>query len=269
MLSLSFDAVFCNQKHQKHHFFSSTLADAEEEVHSTPMLSVIKDLLILQERDQKLLSIARDLEKIPKDEARASGLLAGDQALVSKAVDSLRQCEVATKKIELDIATRRNTILRLKQQQFETRKNEEFTALGNEVIRYEKEIDALETQELELMEDADGLRQKVSEAEAQLARSQGLVNDDLNDLQQKKQQLLIRRDELSSERIQLTGVIDTDVLSLYERLMKTKNGTAVVQVINGLCTGCHMKLVPTTLVKVMAAQELTQCENCGRMLYPE
>ncbi len=233
------------------------------------MLSVIKDLLILQERDQKLLSIARDLEKIPKDEARASGLLAGDQALVSKAVDSLRQCEVATKKIELDIATRRNTILRLKQQQFETRKNEEFTALGNEVIRYEKEIDALETQELELMEEADGLRQKVSEAEAQLARSQGLVNDDLNDLQQKKQQLLIRRDELSSERIQLTGVIDTDVLSLYERLMKTKNGTAVVQVINGLCTGCHMKLVPTTLVKVMAAQELTQCENCGRMLYPE
>ncbi|MFY7817382.1 MAG: zinc ribbon domain-containing protein [Akkermansiaceae bacterium] len=233
------------------------------------MLSVIKDLLILQERDQKLLSIARDLEKIPKDEARASGLLAGDQALVSKAVDRLRQCEVATKKIELDIATRRNTIIRLKQQQFETRKNEEFTALGNEVIRYEKEIDALETQELELMEEADGLRQKVSEAEAQLARSQGLVNDDLNDLQQKKQQLQIRRDELSSERIQLTGVIDTDVLSLYERLMKTKNGTAVVQVINGLCTGCHMKLVPTTLVKVMAAQELTQCENCGRMLYPE
>jgi predicted nucleic acid-binding Zn-ribbon protein len=233
------------------------------------MLSVIKDLLILQERDQKLLSIARELEKIPKDEARASGLLAGDQALVAKALDHLRQCEVATKKIELDIATRRNTITRLKQQQFETRKNEEFTALGNEVIRYEKEIDALETHELEHMEQADGLRQKVKEAEAQLARSQGLVNDDLNDLQQKKQQLLSRRDELSQERVNLAGVIEADVLPLYERLMKTKNGTAVVQVANGLCTGCHMKLVPTTLVKVMAAQELTQCENCGRMLYPE
>lgn len=233
------------------------------------MLPVIENLLILQERDQKLLHIAKEIEKIPKDEARASGLLAGDQALVGKAIDHLRQCEVATKKIELDIATRKNTITRLKQQQFETRKNDEFTALGNEVIRYEKEIDALETQELELMEQADVLRLKVKEAEAQLARSQQLVNDDLNDLQQKNQQLLARRDELMKERGSLTENIDGDVLPLYERLMKTKNGTAVVQVANGLCTGCHMKLVPTTLVKVMAAQELTQCENCGRMLYPE
>ena len=238
-------------------------------MHVVSMLSAIKDLLILQERDQKLLSIARDFEKIPKDEERAKGLLSGDQALVAQAIDSLRQCEVATKKIELDIATRRNTIARLKQQQFETRKNEEYTALGNEVIRYEKEIDALETQELEFMEQADGLRQKVKEAEAKLAHSQALVNEDLKDLSAKKEQLLLRRNELSQDRVSLAAAIDAEVLPLYERLMKTKNGTAIVQVTNGLCSGCHMKLVPTTLVKVMASQELTQCENCGRVLYPE
>ncbi len=233
------------------------------------MQPVIKELLILQERDQKLLSIARDLEKIPRDEAQANGLLAGDQALLAKAIDALRQCEVATKKIELDIGTRRNTITRLKQQQFETRKNEEYTALGNEVIRYDKEIDQLETQELECMEQADELRLKIKAAEAQLARSQALVNDDLNDLITKKEQLLSRREELSTQRAQLAAAIDPDILPLYDRLMKTKNGTAVVQTSNGMCGGCHMKLVPTTLVKVLAATELTQCENCGRMLYPD
>lgn len=233
------------------------------------MQPVIKELLILQERDQKLLSIARDLEKIPRDEAQANGLLAGDQALLAKAIDALRQCEVATKKIELDIGTRRNTITRLKQQQFETRKNEEYTALGNEVIRYDKEIDQLETQELECMEQADELRLKIKAAEAQLARSQALVNDDLNDLKTKKEQLLSRREELSTQRAQLAAAIDPDILPLYDRLMKTKNGTAVVQTSNGMCGGCHMKLVPTTLVKVLAATELTQCENCGRMLYPD
>ncbi len=233
------------------------------------MQPVIKDLLILQDRDQKLLGIARDLEKIPRDESHANGLLAGDKALLAKATDTLRQCEVATKKVELDIGTRRNTIIRLKQQQFETRKNEEFTAIGNEVIRYEKEIDKLETEELEFMEQADGLRLKVKEAEAQLARSQALVNDDLTALKTKQQQLLARRDEISGERKNLAALIDPEILPLYERLMKSKNGSAVVQAINGMCTGCHMKLVPTTLVKVLAATELTQCENCGRMLYPE
>ena len=160
------------------------------------MHPVIKDLLILQARDQKLLIVQRDLDRIPRDEASANDQLGGDQNALQKAIDALRQCEVATKKIELDIATRRNTILRLKQQQFETRKNEDYTALGNEVIRYTKEIDGLETQELEHMEIADGLRAKVKQAEVQVARSQALVNADLADLTTKKSQLLQRKEQL-------------------------------------------------------------------------
>lgn len=233
------------------------------------MQPTIHSLLILQESDQKLLLVARDLERIPRDEAQANGALAADKAALDKAIDALRQCEVATKKIELDIATRRNTILRLKQQQFETRKNDEYTALGNEARRYEKEIDGLETKELESMEIADDLRLKVKEAEAQLARSQALVNDDLAALASKRKQLLARREELLGERAALVAVVDPEVLPLYDRLMKTKNGSAVVHAGGGLCSGCHMKLVPTTLVKVLAALELVQCENCGRLLFSE
>lgn len=233
------------------------------------MQPVIKDLLILQERDQKLLTVTRDLEKIPRDQAQASSLLAGDKNALTKAIEMLRASEVATKKIELDIATRANTILRLKQQQFETRKNEEFTALGNEVIRYTKEIDALETQELEKMEESDVLRAKVKEAEAQLARSQALVDADLADLLKKQETLQTRKKELLEERQKLSAGIDPEITPLYERLLKSKHGTAIVQVINGNCNGCHMKLVPTTLCNVLAAIEIVQCENCGRMLYPE
>lgn len=233
------------------------------------MLPAIEKLLILQERDQKLLNAQRDLEKIPRDEATAKNRLADDAAAVAKAAEAVRQCEMATHKIELDIATRRNTINRLKQQQFETRKNEEFTALGNEVIRYEKEIDQLETQELEMMEQADSLRAQLQLAEAKLAKSKALVDDDLKDLQIKKEQLTVKKSELLAERSQLAAGVESDQLALYERLIKTKNGTAIVQVANQMCTGCHMKLVPTTLVKVMAGTEITQCENCGRILFPE
>ncbi|MBU6326970.1 MAG: hypothetical protein KGQ89_05030, partial [Verrucomicrobia bacterium] len=85
----------------------------------------------------------------------------------------------------------------------------------------------------------------------------------------KRQHLLARREELQGERAALVAVVDREVLPLYDRLMKTKNGSAVVHVGGGLCSGCHMKLVPTTLVKVLAALELVQCENCGRLLYSE
>ncbi len=35
------------------------------------------------------------------------------------------------------------------------------------------------------------------------------------------------------------------------------------------CEGCHVKATPATMVRVQARQELVNCENCGRILYPE
>ncbi len=77
----------------------TTLALIRQNVHDPAMLPTIEKLLILQERDQKLLNAQRDLEKIPRDEATAKSRLADDTAAVAKAADAVRQCEIATHKI--------------------------------------------------------------------------------------------------------------------------------------------------------------------------
>ncbi|HEY8991486.1 MAG TPA: hypothetical protein VIM46_05890, partial [Luteolibacter sp.] len=143
------------------------------------MLDSIRDLLVLQDRDRRLLNLAKELERLPQEEARAKAKLAGDQAAVAKASEAVKANELAVKKVELDAETRRNTIARLKIQQFETRKNDEYTALGHEVKRYEAEVDVLETRELELMDESDRLRGVLAEAEAALKKTQGFVDEDL------------------------------------------------------------------------------------------
>ena len=122
------------------------------------MLEEVRALLILQDRDRRLLTIAEDLEKMPRDEARAKTKLADDEAAVKNAHEAVVEGEVALKRLELDAQTRRTTIERLKSQQFETRKNDEYQALGHEITRYEKEVDELETKELEAMEVIDEAR---------------------------------------------------------------------------------------------------------------
>jgi uncharacterized protein len=233
------------------------------------MHEAIRQLLILQDRDQKILSYQRNLEKIPRDQSDVKRKLTDDEGAVAKAHDLLQQCEVSVKKVELDIGTRRTTIARLKQQQFETRKNEEFVALGNEVIRYEKEIDALETRVLELMEQVDDQRAEHHAAEEQLRRARALADEAMKELAEKQKNLTVSKAELEGQRGTLVTDVVIDVVSLYEKLMKTKGGQAVVPMTNGMCGGCHMKLVPSTLVKVTAGKEITQCENCGRILYPD
>ena len=100
---------------------------------------------------------------------------------------TIQENEIAIKGLELDIATRKDTLVKLKVQQYETKKNDEFTALGNEIERYNGEVDDLETQELELMEKADGLRADHAKASDALSLTQGMVDEEITLLDKREQ----------------------------------------------------------------------------------
>lgn len=231
------------------------------------MRSDIQGLLVLQDRDLRLRSIHEELERLPTDEARAKTKLDNDLAAVEAARTRLRENEVATKKLELDVETRRTTISRLKQQQFETRKNDEYQALGHEITRYGGEIDELETSELELMEEADQLRERLAAAQAALAQTQRIVDEDLATIAGRQERLKAEQEEVTGERARLAAEVEDSLLRLYDRLARTKKGQVVAAIQDGQCGGCHVKLVPATLIKVQAETEIAQCETCGRILY--
>ena len=238
-------------------------------VYPKRMQDDVRALLILQDRDRRLLALAKDLEKLPQDEARARAKLAGDEAAVAKAHHALLDCELRVKKIELDAETRRTTIKRLKLQQFETRKNEEFVALGHEIVRYEKDLDAFETLELEAMDEVDGFRAAQKAAEAALAHTRTLVDEDLASIKTRHARMESDRLEVTAEREKLLANVPESVIPLYNRLMKTKAGLAIAPLRDGKCEGCHMRLIASTVMKVQTGKEIAQCEDCGRILYVE
>jgi len=239
------------------------------DVYASGMQDEVRALLILQDRDRRLMALAKELEKLPRDEARAKAKLAGDEAAVKNAHQALLECELKVKKIELDAETRRTTVKRLKNQQFETRKNEEFVALGHEIVRYEQELDALETRELEAMEEADQFRAALQAADAVLARTRTLVDEDLAMIARRHSKTAADRIEVQAEREKLVGHVPENLIPLYKRLMKSKDGLAIAPLRDGKCEGCHMKLIASTIMKAQTGKEITQCEDCGRILYME
>ena len=233
------------------------------------MLPQIEDLLVLQDRDRRIGSLATQLETLPADEAPAKTRLKSDTEAVEKARQAILANEMEIKKVELDVGTRKTSIARLKTQQFETRKNEEFTALGHEIERYGNDVDSLETKELELMEVGDSLRAKLRSAEEALSKTQRLVEEDLKAIAERFQRVQADLDETRADRQNLAEKADGEILHLYERLLKTKNGVAVAPVKAGQCGGCHVRLIPATLIKAQSDKEVAQCENCARILYIE
>jgi len=233
------------------------------------MLPELRALMILQDRDRRLLALNKDLERLPQDEARAKSKLAADEAAVKHAHDAIVECDMRLKRLELDAGTRQTTIQRLKTQQFETRKNEEYQALGHEITRYQKEVDDLETRELELMEEMDGHRAAQKSATAALEKSRALIDEELAAIQSRRERLEAERAEVAAARVQLATDVPEAILPLYERLMKTKAGLAIVPLHDGKCGGCHMKLIASTVVAVQNGTDMTRCEDCGRILYAD
>ena len=234
------------------------------------MLAHIEDLLILQEKDLRLQKLRQELDRTPKEQEAARQRLQNTVNAMEQAKSALQENEVAIKALELDIRTRRDTISRLKTQQFETKKNEEYTKLGQEIVRYEGDIDGLETSELELMEKSDQLQKTLSEAQKDHETVNHGVEEEISALQSRADTFQKELEGLEADRAAKINEIPDSMAAHYERLLKSR-GAPVVSLVTpeGLCTGCHVKVTPSTLVNVRAAKELISCANCGRILYSE
>lgn len=231
------------------------------------MLPEVEKLVIIQDRDLKIAAIRKELDQMPLEEDDVREKLASDQRSVEAAKLAVQENEVAMKNLELDIQTRQDSIAKLKVQQFETRKNDEFQAMGQEIENYGKEVRELEDQELELMEVAEQLKTKLDQAESGLAASQELVDEELTDIETRRKNLGVEQAELEVSRAKEAEGVEPDTLDIYNRLIKSKGGLVVVPLEDGQCKGCHVKVIKSTVVSVKAEKEVTHCENCGRILY--
>ena len=231
------------------------------------MLPEVEKLLRVQHHDQKLKALKKELAGIPLEEEDIHEKLIADQEALDNAKAALQQVNIAIKNLELDVETRRDSITKLKVQQFETKKNEEFQSMGQEIKRYGEEIIELEDKEIELMEQADEQKKALDSARAKFDENEHSVKDEIKELGQLKTQL---ESDVNAEkliRMEQAAKVDPDLLDTYERLFKAKSGMAVVGLVDGVCQGCHMKVTKSTAVSVRAEKQVAYCENCGRLLY--
>ncbi|CAN5486845.1 zinc ribbon domain-containing protein [soil metagenome] len=227
----------------------------------------LEQLLILQDRAQKIRQVEAELRSVPLERKSLDAQVASATASLETVKDRARQVEVRKKSLELDVGTREESIARLKTQQYETRKNDEFTAMGREIERYQAEISSLEDQELELMEQADQLKVEIAAEDKRTTAAKQSITQQIGNLDSKQETLSVRLEELKKDREDLAAKVDEDLLDLFSRLFASKGDAAVVALEHDVCTGCHMKVTTATSVRVRGGREIVSCEQCGRILY--
>src|SRR5688572_518466 len=182
------------------------------------MLEAIEKLIILQDRDRKLIRLREELAHIPAERLQLQAKSSSAQTNLDTAKQKGKQIESDRKKLELDVDAKKQQIEKYSLQQFQTKKNEEYRALNNEIENCKKAIVQIEDQELELMEQAEAVQKQILAAQQLAADAKKLVDGKLVELDTREKNLRAELASLESNRAELANAVDDEALGKYERL---------------------------------------------------
>ena len=77
-----------------------------------------------------------------------------------------------------------------------------------------------------------------------------------------------QRDAAKAKSDELAKAVDADLLERYQ-VVKRGVATPVARVVDSRCTGCNMELSAVLLRRLKENADITECENCGRILAAE
>jgi len=231
------------------------------------MLPVIENLLILQDRDRKIMRIEAELANLGPERIALDKRAQTAQAQAEAGKTKAKQLESDRKKLELDVEAKKGLIEKYSLQQFQTKKNEEYRALAHEIEMCKEAISKLDDEQLAIMEQLDAANREAAEvtkASAAILKEVEVARAALVD---KEVRLKRELAELKSDYDRLESAVEEGVRERYVRLRKQRGATTVVGIDRGICGGCHMKLPMQIVLSCQAQQEIVTCPQCSRILY--
>jgi predicted nucleic acid-binding Zn-ribbon protein len=233
------------------------------------MLDILKQLLNLQNLDQKLAQLQSEIVSLEPQRKILKDKAAEAESRLLQAKDKLKHIEADRKKAELEVESLKESINKYSIQQFQTKKNDEYQALSQQIEHCKQQIIKLEDLQLQLMETAETVQKEISIITQETNIAKSLMEEKIKQLNSKESQLRSDFDKIFKTRQEYASTIDPSFMTKYDRLFKQKNGKPLARINNGVCDGCHMKLPPQVVINCQTATELVNCPNCSRILYLE
>lgn len=228
----------------------------------------IQGIIRLSQIDHEIRLIEREIEAADDGNAlvsetqNLSKIITQGEALIRNIKNQLEdvktQLEKANaekKKIETSIFAPNNSAKKIDE-------------LQDHVKKISKFIDDLETKSIELMDQQEKYQEKLAKAKKLLESKNALYEQKSSDFKKLRQKGEIKIAELQRNKDDLRPTIESELLVIYDKLMKTKSGVAMVEVTGNQCNGCQ-QTIPSVIIQATRDEpdELHYCNNCGRLIY--
>ena len=232
-----------------------------------PVHADLERLIALQRLDTAAEAARKKLADEPERDKAFDARLDGARQRVTAAKERLADNQNARRTIEKEVAVHQGRLSKFREQAMAVKTNQEYHAIQHEIAHAQAEIKKHEDAMLERMLEADDLSAAVKKAESELAAEQKAIDADRKAMKAEHGDLEKALEKMGEERRAIVGALDKQVLLTFEQVAKKRNGVAVAEAKDGICTICHVRLRPQVFNTVRRNESITQCDSCNRILY--
>ena len=232
--------------------------------------SEFKKLLLLHSRDRREKKMLDELKNVQLEISRTEEKILIEKKSKEMAMDEWKSLEAKNNSLESELLSINEQINRQKNKQLEVKKNEEYQALESEISSLKSKESEKEDEQIEILVKIDDAREtariaenKISQRVVQLdLQKKGLVERE----SEIKEELSTLKEEIEASRSE----IDLKLQRVYDRVKKVVSRPPYVAPLSDqTCTGCNLRVSNDVVSSALVEQKLTQCDQCGRIVYVE
>jgi hypothetical protein len=227
----------------------------------------LRRLVRLQEIMLALEGLAEKIASVPIEVARLEKELLAAQEAAERERAGLQEMQKERRRLEGDLMGVESRIAKYQGQLLEVKTNKEYQAMLHEIETCRAERAALDEKILLEMEAQEEQQRRIRSIEQDLEDRRRRTAAGKSDLERLLAALGRDREALEREREVTAARIGPTYLEPFLRVARQRKGLALVAVRDGLCDGCHVRVMPKLVQQVRRAEGLIACDSCKRFLY--
>ena len=229
----------------------------------------LQQLVLIQKLDDEIVEHRKQLADIPVQIDSELEELTDKKKILSIAKEEIDALQKNRKAIESEVQGENDHMAKAKTKLPAVKTNKEYTAILSEVDAIKKKVEGLEDKELEIMEVLEekqkglpAIEKKCKEEDVHFQEYKTKKADELDRVTKEMNPLLAKRETVKSQ-------IDKVIFQRYEKVAKSRGGTAVVSLQENICQGCFQQILPQMVINVKVGESIHQCSSCLCFLYWE
>lgn len=234
---------------------------------SSDYIGQIQQLVELQKVDDEIFTVRQRMDNAPQDLKSLEQKFKSVEDRRNHILDKLSHLQEQKKRLAIEIEDDSSKINKSKSKLMQVGNAREYQAVQKEMDSMERINRSREEEKNTLLEE---LRIQTSHLE-EIDKEYETVKADL-DKKRETMDISLEADKaelqkLAGRRELVSKNISLPIFMRYEFIRKRLEHPVIVQVEDGICSGCHIAIPPQTFIELQMGQQILSCPNCQRLIY--